>query len=648
MIDPSAEHVASGGPPGDGSADPFEGPDWATPAFGSGAAPAPAPAPAAGPEATGRRRVRVSRRRRRRRRRIGIAMLVLGGALLVGAAWIAVTGLMARGQLEAARTEVRTLRAQIKAGDLAAARRTAEQVRTHAGRAHSLTTGPAWGLAAALPAAGEPLRTVRGLTADIDLLGSAALPELVSASNALDPDHLRGPDGRIDVARIASVTPGLDEATRVMDAAAADIAALPSHTGIGALDEARRDVLAQVTALGRTVRSADLAARIVPPMLGADGVKRYFVAFQNNAEARGTGGLPGAFAILEADHGKITFTRFASDNLIFTTPVDVDLGPDYRRLYDGAATTSLYVNANLSPHFPNAAKIWSAMWERRSGQRVDGVIALDPAALGYLLAVTGPATLPDGTSVNSGDVVALTQSTVYARYPGPSGRDQAARKAFLLEIASAASHKVLDARGDVTGLVKAAGRAAGERRLLVYSASPSVEADLARTAVSGVVPVTSAPYVGLSIVNDGGNKLDYYLDRALTWQRSGCGSVRDVTVTVRLTNNAPAGGLSEYVTYRSDRHSYPVKPGDNRLEVSYLATSGALMRAVTVDGAPATATIGLQSGHPVYTVDVELPRASTRTVVLHLQEPAGSGAPVVLRQPLVRPLSVSLDDARCG
>ena len=27
-------------------------------------------------------------------------------------------------------------------------------------------------------------------------------------------------------------------------------------------------------------------------------------------------------------------------------------------------------------------------------------------------------------------------------------------------------------------------------------------------------PVDTAPYVGLSIVNDGGNKLDYYLDRS--------------------------------------------------------------------------------------------------------------------------------------
>jgi len=63
-----------------------------------------------------------------------------------------------------------------------------------------------------------------------------------------------------------------------------------------------------------------------------------------------------------------------------------------------------------------------------------------------------------------------------------------------------------------------------------------------------------------------------------TWRRTGCGSTRQTTVTITLTNNAPASGLSPYVTGRIDSHSYPVKRGDNRLEVSYLATQGTLAR----------------------------------------------------------------------
>ena len=71
------------------------------------------------------------------------------------------------------------------------------------------------------------------------------------------------------------------------------------------------------------------------------------------------------------------------------------------------------------------------------------------------------------------------------------------------------------------------------------------------------------------------------------------------------------------------------------------------MNSVTIGGRPDTASIGAQLGHPVYTVDLELPRGTSRTIVLQLSEPAAGGKPIVLRQPLVRPLKVTLQDAVC-
>jgi uncharacterized protein DUF4012 len=571
-------------------------------------------------------------------------MVVLGGLIVVAAAWVAVSGLMARIQLERARADVPALREQVAAGDLPKARAIADDLAVHARWARRLTGGPAWALATRLPSGGEPIRTIRGVTVALDSLGRQVLPELVAASNSLDPAGLRGADGSIDLARLTSVAPRLDRASASIARATAMVAALPAHTWLGAVDTARAEVLAQLTSIGNTTRSADLAARIVAPMLGGSGPKTYFVAFQNNAEARGTGGLPGAFAIVSADHGKMKFTRFDNDTTLGGVAATVDFGPDYDQLYHDAGTTTLYVNGNLSPHFPYAAQIWASMWKKYSGRNVDGVIAVDPAALSYLLAVTGPATLPDGSQVNAANVVALTQSTAYARFPV----DRVARQKYLLQIARAAVDRIIDQKGDTAALLKAAGRAASERRLLVWSADPTLESDLAQTEVSGMIPETSDPYVGLSIVNDGGNKLDYYLDRSLTWQRTGCGPSGQVTVTIALTNNAPASGLpATTVTARSDAHGYPVKPGDNRLLVGYLATAGSQMTSVTVDGKAAAAGVGAERGHPVYTVDLELPRGTTRTVVLHLTEPAESGPPIVLQQPLIRPLTVKLDDAGC-
>ena len=584
----------------------------------------------------------------RRRRRIGIAMIMAGGVLLLAGLWLAVTALIARGQLNEARDEAHTLGAQISAGKWAAARATAAEIATHAHRAHQLTSGPVWALAAALPSGGEPLQTIRGITAGADSLGQGALPQLVSASTRLNPQTLRRPDGSIDVSRIAAVAPAVASASASVAQTTRTISGLPRHTWLSSIDASYADVLGQVSTLNNALTSAKLAARILPIMLGADGPKRYFLAFQNEAEARGTGGLSGAFAILEANHGKLRFTHMESDNALSGIAATVDFGPDYRRLYEGMGTTTLLGNGNESPHFPYAAQIWASMWKNYSGQKIDGVIAVDPTALGYLLDVTGPATLPDKSQISGANAVALTQSTSYAMFPGTSQAAVAQRQAYLLEIASAASTRILGANGDPTALLRAAGTAAGERRILVWSADPVVEADLAQTAVAGIIPTTTAPYVGLSVVNGGGNKLDYYLDRSLTWQRAGCGPTRQTTVTITLTNNAPASGLPPYVTGRADNPPYPVKTGDNRLVVSYFATQGAVLNDITVAGRPGRGRMGVDHRHPVYTVEIEVPRGTSRTIVLHLREPAAGGSPIVLRQPLVRPLHVTLNDAVCS
>ena len=183
---------------------------------------------------------------------------------------------------------------------------------------------------------------------------------------------------------------------------------------------------------------------------------------------------------------------------------DVNYGPDYAQLYKGAGTTTIYGNANISPHFPYAAQTWTSMWQRRSGQKVDGVIAVDPSGLSYLLAGTGPATMPDGSQVTAANVVALTQSAAYAKFPAPS--QNAARREYLLDVARAVSSRLAGQHGNTVALVKAVQRAVSERRLLFYSSDAKVQADLVRASAAGAVPQTSAPYVGLSIVNDGGNK----------------------------------------------------------------------------------------------------------------------------------------------
>ena len=189
--------------------------------------------------------------------------------------------------------------------------------------------------------------------------------------------------------------------------------------------------------------------------------------------------------------------------------------------------------------------------------------------------------------------------------------------------------------------------ASREQRLLVWSSDPKAEAALAQTNYGGAIPQTKRPFAGMVLNNIAAGKLDFYLIRALAYHRSGCGSHRDVLVTITLTNHAPASGLPPYVSDRLDNHAGSVSPGDNRTLLDYYATAGAQLLSVSLNGKPTTATLEHDLGHPIFRIDVELPRGTTQTIVLHLQEPAGHGPPQVWRQPGVTPLGVTFFGQTC-
>lgn len=181
---------------------------------------------------------------------------------------------------------------------------------------------------------------------------------------------------------------------------------------------------------------------------------------------------------------------------------------------------------------------------------------------------------------------------------------------------------------------------------MLWSADAAVEAQLAQSSLGGAVVATKAPYAGLSLNNAAANKLDYYLDASLAWQRTGCGATSEVTATITISNTASAG-LPASITGNFTQGAFPAHRGDNRTVVGYYATSGAQLTSITLNGSPIAAQSGSENGHPVFSYLLVLPRGVPQTLVLHMTEPAGTGSPIVLRQPMVNPLAVTVHDASC-
>ena len=74
-------------------------------------------------------------------------------------------------------------------------------------------------------------------------------------------------------------------------------------------------------ALARSVRegkTATLATRLLPAILGGDGSRRYILAMQNPAEARATGGIFGNWAELTAANGKLELGAQGKSDAFYT------------------------------------------------------------------------------------------------------------------------------------------------------------------------------------------------------------------------------------------------------------------------------------------------------------------------------------------
>jgi hypothetical protein len=574
-------------------------------------------------------------------------LIVLGYVAGLAVVWIVVTGYLAARQAAQLQTRLQQVKLLVAQGHVEQARALAEDIPAMAHRAHRLTTGPAWWVGANIPYLGRPLEVIRGTVAAADSVGSVAVPKLVKLSEALNPSALRVSGSTIRTAPLIRARADLTEVAKLLDSADDAVDDLPS-SWLPIVNSRRNQLAEQMSSIRGYVDAAARAAQVLPVMLGDSGPKRYFIGMQNEAELRGTGGLPGAFTIAVANHGTLRFTRFLSDSAMLPVKTGrridtkLDFGPDYNAAYGGSEPTSSYLDSNVSPDFPYTARIWAAMWQKVSGQRVDGVLAVDPTALGYFLQAVGPTKLPSGRVITAQNVVSLTEKDQYAIFP-----DNTDRKNFVVAVLKAAAKKLTSGAGAAYNILRAASLSSSERRLVVWARDPAIQRVLEDGDYTGSIPRDNRPFAGLILNNAASGKLDYYLSRSVQYIRTGCGSDRDVTVTITLKNNAPAAGLPAYVTTRVDDAPATAVPGDSRVILDFYGTVGGLLQGITLNDKPTTAIVEQASGHPIFRMDLELPRGTTQTIVLHLKEPAGSGSPDIWRQPGVTPLAVEAFSQSC-
>jgi hypothetical protein len=123
--------------------------------------------------------------------------------------------------------------------------------------------------------------------------------------------------------------------------------------------------------------------------LGLKQDRRYLLIFQNNSEARATGGFFGSFALIDFSKGKIKKIETPGGGSYDTDAGlrDRIIAPEPLQLVNAQWH---FWDANWWPDWPTSARKIAWFYEKSSGPSVDGVISFTPTVMEELLRVVGP------------------------------------------------------------------------------------------------------------------------------------------------------------------------------------------------------------------------------------------------------------------
>nr|KEP23821.1 hypothetical protein DA06_04305 [Georgenia sp. SUBG003] len=529
-------------------------------------------------------------------------------------------------ELRAAADNVSTLQDQVLAGEREAAASTAAGLRGNTAAAREALSGPHWELAGKLPMIGDDVRAVRTVSVVVDDLSTEALGRLVTAADVLSPARLTPVDGRIDLEPFREAAPDVVAADEAVRSARSTLRTVETAGLIEQLRAPVRQFADQVDSIAALTATASRAVRLIPPMMGAEGPRDYVLLVQNNSEPRATGGLPGTYVLLTADHGTVSMVdqRTAASMGGFPEPI-LELSRAERGLY-GTQLGRYPGNVTSTPDFPRTAQLAREAWRRETSNEVDGVLSVDPVALGILLGATGPVTLPTGHELTADNAAQLLLNQVYLEVG-----DAQAQDAFFAAAAEQIFGAFLSGPVDPPALMGALDTAADQGRLMLWSAVPEEQALINGTTLSGELrgEVGDSPLVGIYVHDRSGAKIAYYehVDAQVTSKDVRLDGSQRLSVTVTVSSRVPEGVETMPPLLTGGGNFVPV--GSIRSDIHVYAPAGGRIVSASADDPSAAYVPLFHDGLMVGTHEVVLEPGQVTTLRFEIETgPNHPGAPL--------------------
>ena len=563
-------------------------------------------------------------RHKRRALFIAVGACVVGLLTLAATLWLSAIATTLETEMRAANALVPQLKQEMLNHDPASAEHSLAELQAHTASARAAGNDPLWTVARNLPGIGDTFSAASEIATSADDLAQLAIAPLVSVVNTLDWKTLRPVNGTLDLKPLHAAQPKIAAASNALNQSADRLNQIDADSILPQVSKPLSEAREQLESLRDNVEAAADVSSLAPSMLGSDTPRSYLVLIQNNAEARASGGIPGALAVVTLEDGKLALGAQGTAGSVgpMSPPLTVDREQEH--IYS-VRLGKFMQDINLTPDFPTTADTARTMWEKATGQRVDGVVSLDPIALSYILESTGAIrigspeivrlaadTLP--TELDAKNVVPTLLSDVYTKIESPQQQD-----AYFAAVAQEVFKALSTGGGDPRSFIENIARGASEGRVRVWSATPMEEAKLAKYPVGGSIsgPVVSAAEFGVYFNDGTGAKMDYYVKRTVQLIK-GCpkDGYEQIAVRVTSTNTAPFDAEASLPSYVTGGGLFGVPPGSVQTNIVVYGPAQANVETATVDDQKTGFAPYLHGNRPVGVLAVRLAPGESQTIEL--------------------------------
>lgn len=541
------------------------------------------------------------------------------------------------------------LKDKLTSGDFSGLPSDAKKIDSLCTSIKSETDGPLWTVASYVPVVGSDISAARTLVDALADVSSNGLVPMASELADATPGKLIQAGGAVNVSALQAVADSLASSAKVFEDANDRVQAI-GDTHISQVTSLVKTAKDGFGMLDGAVSAAKQVAPVLPQMLGANGQTRnYLVIAENNVEIRARGGFGGSQGVISVTDGKMSVGEF-KPSISLDQSQALPITDEETSLFN-TITGHMGTNtgdALYTPDFPRAASLDAQLWEIKYGQHVDGVVALDPVFLQYLLGLVGSVSLPDGTVVDGSNAAKVLMHDVYWNYP------VAETDSIFASVAGAAFDKIMNGMGDVdmTKLVSVFEQGCEQGRFIAWMSDGKEEAALKEMGIAAALPsaddVSAAPVTGVYVNNYSFSKIDWYLnldtDLGVGTQTGDGSCSYQVTTTLTSTlKKSEVDKLPDYVANSVYENGKIVNRGNERLGVYLYAPAGGTITDVQVNGSDLKLTAAKHNGLDVQYGIVDLQPEETCTITYKVTTSKESGS-----KPLTVQMTPTCQAARDG